>query len=60
MDIIRAGATVGFADIFGSGYSVIADNGSGSLYGAVRGKATFSYYYKYYAKTLDAQIRKFT
>lgn len=60
MDVIRGGRTIGFADIFASGYSVIESGASGSLYNAVRGKASLGYYYRYYAKTLDAQVRKFT
>lgn len=60
MDIIRGGRTIGFADIFASGYSTIESGASGSLYNAARGNASLGYYYRYYAKTLDSQVRKFT
>ncbi len=58
IDLIRGGAVIDFARIFGSGNKVIAAATYESLYNAVRGKATLGYYFKQHAKTLDAQIRK--
>ena len=60
IDIIRGGVTVDFSRIFGSGYPAIASATGDSLYNAVRGKASLTYYFNYYAKTLNSQIRKFT
>lgn len=60
MDIIRSGPTIGFADIFASGYQTLEGGALGSLYGAVRGQASLGYYYKYYAYSLDTLVRKFT
>ncbi|MGI6201778.1 MAG: extracellular solute-binding protein [Eubacteriales bacterium] len=60
MDIIRDGATIGFADIFASGYPAVETGALGSLYGAVRGSATLGYYHRNYAYQLDALLRKFT
>lgn len=60
IDIIRKEPTIGFADIFASGYQTIENAALGSLYGAIRGKATMGYYFRNYAYQLDAQVRKFT
>lgn len=59
IDLIRGGASLGFEDAFASGYQIVEQGALGSLYNAVRGRASLGYYFNNYSYQLDSLIRKF-